>query len=592
MPHEVMVFFRRTVSVIAIAVFPMLAAGATPAIGTASVANGSHAKIEQQYGKLPLTFEANHGQADSQVKFLSHGDGYGLYLTSQAAVLFLHQPSTARLSDDTRRDTVRMRLAGSNPNPNPAGAGLLPGVANYFVGNDPAKWQTEIPTFAKVRYTDVYPGVDLVYYGNQSRLEYDFLLAPGADPNRIRLSFDGARKLKLNPNGDLVIAASHGELSFQKPVIYQTVDGAAGTVRTPVVGSFRLMAGNTVGFVLGSYDHARPLVIDPVLVYSTYLGGTSFTNNGNAYDTQGNGIAVDADGAAYTVGSTYSSDFPVTSGAYRVHNTATAANNCATIYISKLNASGTALEYSTYLGGATGSPAGDYGQAIAVDGQKNVYVTGYSYSADFPTTAGSYRSAHPTIVGSPAQSVFVTKLNASGTALAYSTFVGQGAPIAIAVDASGDAYLTGQPYSYDFPVTAGAFQPSTHNSQNIFVTKVNPSGSDLLYSTFLGGTGYSVQNYPIEVIAGDIANAIAVDSTGNAYVTGGTYSSDFPVTAGAYQTTYPGSDPSPQGPVLHLVFQRICHQAQSNRNRPGVLHLSGRCLVPEALYAGSCSCDL
>jgi len=283
------------------------------------------AQLVESYGKLPLSFEANTGQADKSVKYLSRGSGYGLYLTSEETVLALSEGDCAGRPASTVRKpalgrgatacgrgvpVVRMRLTGAASRAaDPVGEERLPGTANYFIGNDPAGWHTSVPTYAKVRYRGVYPGVDLVYYGNQRQLEYDFIVAPGADPRPIRLRFAGAKGLRLEADGDLVVAGPGGAMVFHRPVAYQMEVGQ----RKAVEGSFTLLAGHTVGFRLGSYDHENALVIDPVLVYSTYLGGTDSANGGD----WANSIAVDTAGNAYVAGITGSSNFPVTQGAYQ-----------------------------------------------------------------------------------------------------------------------------------------------------------------------------------------------------------------------------------------------------------------------------------
>ena len=476
--------------------------------------------VVAEYGKLPLSFEANTGQADNSVKFLARGTGYGLYLTSHEAVLALRK--------DGKRgaDVVRMRLAGASGTATPAGEEQLPGTANYFIGNDPAKWHSGVPTYAKVRYRGVYPGVDLVYYGNRRQLEYDFVVAPGIDPELIRLQFAGTKGLRLGADGDLVVTAAGGAMTFHKPLIYQSVDGQRQTVE----GSFALLARHTVGFRLGSYDRSKPLVIDPVLAYSTYLGGSG-------YDAA-NAVAVDTAGNVYVGGTTGSTDFPVTTGAYKNTNPE-AGTGTSSAFIAKLNPAGTALVYSTYLGGTNGSSGngGDSLAALAVDGSGNAYAAGSTASGNFPVTQGAFQTRN---LAFPATDAFIVKLNPTGTALVYSTLLGGSgrsydgiqlgdSAAGLAVDASGNAYIAGQVSSTNFPVTAGAFQTANHaaspyENYNAFVSKQNPAGTALVYSTNLGGSEF------------DYASAVAVDSSGNAYVTGTAWSANFPVTQGAFQT--------------------------------------------------------
>lgn len=430
-----------------------------------------------------------------------------------------------------------MRLVAVSGSAEPAGEEPLPGTANYFIGSDPARWHTSVPTYAKVRYRDIYPGIDLAYYGNQRQLEFDYIVAPRADPRAIRLRFDGADSLHLAANGDLTVAIANNALAFHKPSVYQIEGGH----RHPVAGGFALLGKHSVGFRLGSYNHAAALVIDPVLAYSTFLGGTG---GANAVGDTALAVAVDNSGSAYVTGSTCSTNFPVTPGSYQTSNPAAASNGC-TAFITKLNATGTALVYSSYLGGSTS--ASDTGNAIAVDTAGNAYVAGRTYATDFPVTPGAFQPAnHASANGN--SNAFITKLNSTGTALVYSTYLGGSglsAEIAsatdvgnaIAVDTTGDAYVTGRTFSSDFPVTPGAFQTTNHaasiNGVNAFVAKLNPAGTALVYSTYLGGSGGNRVGF----IGGDTGAAIAVDAAGDAYLTGQAGSSDFPVTPGVFQTT-------------------------------------------------------
>ncbi len=494
----------------------------------ASAATAQSATIASHYGKLPISFEANQGQAGNSVKFLAHGNGYGLYLTGQEAVLELRAPQNAKThlgkhsqgiqTGKDNSEIIRMQLSGSNAAATAAGVDRLAGTANYFLGSDPSRWKTGVPTYSKVRFSGVYPGVDLVYYGNQSQLEYDFVVAPHADPQAIRLHFAGAEKLALSANGDLSVIARNGQVDFHKPVVYQMKNGQ----RQIVEGQFALLTANNVSFSLGSYDHSQPLIVDPVLGYSTYLSGPS----ANA-DNQALAIAVDSSGDAYITGYTGSTKFPVTSGAYQTTNKTTAGGG-TNVFVTKMNATGTALVYSTYLGGTVS----DFGYAIAVDGSGNAYITGNTESHNFPTTTYAYQTSNKETLGATG---FVSKLNSTGTTLLYSTYLGgSGGDYgqAIAVDSSDYAYVTGYSESTDFPITTGAYQTSNKSAAlgTVFLAKLNPAATSasasLLYSTYLGGNG---------AWNNDQAQAIALDSSGYVYLTGITGSTDFPTTPGAYQ---------------------------------------------------------
>jgi hypothetical protein len=465
------------------------------------------ARVNAAYGQLPLSFEANVGQAAPQVDFISRGSGYTLFLTPREAVLAL-RTSRKTGGGESAATVLRMKFAGSEVEPRAAGQDQLPGKVNYLIGKDRKQWRTEISTYAKVAYQNLYPGVDLVYYGNQRQLEYDFVVHPGIDPNIIALSFEGAERVKVDAQGELVLTASGGEIRQRKPVIYQEVDG----VRHEVAGGYKLGDNNTVGFQLADYDASKPLVIDPVLVYSTFLGGVNVDS--------GSDITVDAAGNAYVSGTTQQiapSTFPTTAGAFD-----TTHNGLQDAFVTKLNPTGSALVYSTFLGGSDLDSAG----GIEVDTAGNAYVAGQTSSPDFPTTAGAFDTTH-----NGDRDVYAAKLNPTGSALVYSTFLGGidadlGADIAL--DSSGNAYVTGNTVSANFPTTPGAFDTTLNPNERFdaFVTKLNAAGSALIYSTLLGGS------------SGTSGNAIAVDTAGNAYVTGATSSSDFPTTAGAFDTTY------------------------------------------------------
>ena len=579
-------------------VAPMASVVSTQPALPQSATRHRHPAIEAAYGKLPLSFEVNQGQSDPDVKFLSRGRGYTLFLTATEAVLSLSSPQSEQRAQRTTPQSavhnaqseirnpqsvvLRMKLASANPSPQVSGLKELPGKSNYFLGNDPAKWSTNVPTYAKVQYKDVYPGVDLVYYGNRRQLEYDLIVAPGTDPAVIQLAFEGEDNLEIDAQGDLVLHTAGEQVRLHKPLVYQQVDGG----RREISGAYVLNGGRQVGFQVAAYDADKPLIIDPVLSYSTYLGGIDFDPgnaiavdaSGNAYVTgntssfdfptaspfqpafgggnsdafvtklnaagnalvystflggsgvdQGQDIAVDASGNAYVTGDTTSTDFPTASPIQPAF-----AGGNSDAFVTKLNAAGNALVYSTYLGGS----GEDLGRGIALDTARNAYVRGSTGSTDFPTAS----PIQPTNGGF--FDVFVTKLNAAGSALVYSTYLGGsngelGLRGGIAVDGSGNAYVTGNTASTDFP-TASPIQPARSGGSDAFVTKLNAAGSALVYSTYLGGS------------IGEDGFAIAVDASGNAYVTGSTSSTDFP-TAGPIQPTLSGSSISFEAPVDAFV---------------------------------------
>ena len=526
----------------------------------------SQSAVSANYGELSLSFEDNQGQSVSQVKFLAHGQGYELFLTDRAAVLAFSKSENApskqnrgkdgRASQITARavktDVVQMELAGASSGLQVTGAERLPGKANYFIGSDPAKWHADIPTYAKVKYASVYPGVDLVFYGNQHQLEYDFVIAAGADPKPVRLHFAGAKRLKVMANGDLMVVARNGELAFHKPVVYQLKDGKCEAIE----GRFELLAKSNVAFAIGNYDHGRQLVIDPTLVYSTYLGGSGI--GPSPLGDNANGIAADSFGDTYIAGVTFSPDFPVTSGSfqtvYKGSRVEFQPDLVSSAFVTKINAAGTAILYSTFLGGSGNlghgvTGPGDGANAIAVDSNGNAYITGSAGSINFPVTSGAFRRAN-TAKSNYTTNAFITKLNPTGSSLVYSTYLGgSGIPgsynfpfngpfgdsgSAIAVDTDGDAYVAGIAFSADFPLSRDAVQKingaANNQSSNGFVAKLNAQGSDLVYSTYLGGSQGTRNDSP-----SDSANGIAVDGDGNAYVTGTAVTTDFPVTGGAFQ---------------------------------------------------------
>jgi Bacterial Ig-like domain (group 3)/Beta-propeller repeat len=486
-----------------------------PQISVSQADPKAQARILDSYGKLPLSFEANQGQTDARVKFLSRTSGYSLFLTGNEAVLTLSgskaDTNKAKIAGTAHTlqsgmaapksgVVLRMKLRDANPAAKVTGVDELVGTSNYFIGNDPAKWRTGVPTYAKVKYEGIYSGIDLVYYGNQRQLEYDFIVAPGADPHRIAFDVRGAKRINRDKNEDLSLQMTEGEIRWHRPVVYQEKDGA----RQLVAARYVISDTNRVGFQVARYDASRPLYIDP-LIYSTYLGGSG-------YDA-GQAIAVDSSGNAYVTGFTNSTDFPT-------KNPLQAANGGeGDAFVAKINPTGSALVYSTYLGGS----GSDGGAGIAVDSAGNLYVIGTTYSTDFPTTSGAFQTACGD-AGCLNGDGFVTKIDAAGSALVYSTYLGGSGSdyggAGIAVDSASNAYVIGTTYSTDFPTTSGAFQTACGDAGclygDAFVAKINPAGSALVYSTYLGGS------------RSEYGMGIAVDSAGNAYVTGITYSTDFP----------------------------------------------------------------
>ncbi|HBB90008.1 MAG TPA: hypothetical protein DC047_20585, partial [Blastocatellia bacterium] len=411
----------------------------------------SSAKVKEAYGVLPLSFEANSGQTNRKVKFLARGQGYGLFLTATGPVMSLTKKSeknTEPISslvakeNEPASDTavVSWEMVGANKSPGTSGVDALPGKANSFRGNDPSHWRSNLSTYAKVRYSNVYPGIDVIYYGNQRQLEYDFIVAPGKDPNRIKLTFKGADATEIDAQGNLVLRTRAGDITQAKPLAYQEIAG----VRREVSVSYRADA-RSVSFNVGNYDTSRPLIIDPVLIYSSFLGGSSFES--------GFAVAVDAQGSAYLTGRTSSLDFPTSNAFQSTFATFT------DVYVVKLNASGTALLYSTYLGG----DSSESGRGIAVDSQGSAYVAGSTFSTNFPTTAGAFQASKDLLADG-----YLTKLSASGSSLIYSTYLGGDNSDNInglAVTADGRAVVTGGTDSFRF---SSIVFPTPRNGHSAF----------------------------------------------------------------------------------------------------------------------------
>lgn len=487
------------------------------------------------FGQLPLRFEPNQGQTDSKVDFLARGAGYGLFLTPNHAVLSL------RSNQNT--SVVRMELAGGNPSAAVAGADQLPGKSNYLIGNNPAKWHRDIPQFARVRYQGVYPGVDLVYYGNQGQLEYDFEVAPGADPAQIALHFQGPEKTALDASGNLILASNGGEIQLKAPQVYQQ----SGAERLPVAAKFVVRQDGKIAFELGAYDRRRALVIDPVLTYSTYFGGSGAEAcPGNvrilvgAISSPPSGcpaLGIDASSNIYLAGSTTSTDFPLTPQTGTTPPPAAFQGTIAgtaNVFVTKLNAAGSAILFSTYLGG----DGADSTVGVAADSAFNVVVAGNTTSTNFPTTSASAFQTAPTNANNHA---FVSVLDPTGHSLVYSTYLsgnGEESARGLALDSRNKIYVIGATTStnqpdatHSFPATLGAIQVSSLGTSQFFVSKVDPAligFPSLAYSTYFGGGN------PLNGVT--LGGGIAVDANSKVYITGGTNflhtgssATDFPI---------------------------------------------------------------
>lgn len=477
-----------------------------------SLDESSKESLVAQLFKLPISFESNLGQTDDKVKYLHRGKAQILFFTPDEIVMAFNNAD-----QDKPNSVLRMLFSGASLDPTLIGMEEQSNKSHYFIGNNPEKWHTDIPNFAKLFYHDVYPGIDVIFYGNQQQLEFDICVSPGAHPEQIRLQIDGSKEISLDSDGNLCILTDADTVQLQKPFIYQ-IDKEA---KIPIEGNFTLLSSNEIGFCVASYDPSKLLVIDPILDYSTYLGGL--------IQTIGVGIAVDSAGSAYVTGFTQSTNFPT------MNPFQPTLHGIQDAFVTKFTPSGTALVYSTYLGGSSQ----DMASCIAVDSSGSAYVAGTTFSTNFPLM----NAFQPTLQGG--QDAFVTKFNSAGSALVYSTYLGGNSvddAFGIAVDSSGSAYVVGDTFSTNFPVV-NAFQPIAPASRNAFVTKFNPAGTALVYSTYLGGS------------ATDQANGVAVDSAGSAYVTGLTLSTNFP-TLNPFQPTLHGTQDafitkfSPSGTTL------------------------------------------
>jgi Beta-propeller repeat len=498
---------RARLTICAFSICSFVCSAVCAADDPAAVASTPHIRA---MNKLPLSFEANRGHADARAKFVARGRGLGLFLTDQGAVMALtkpahhddhHAPGAQPKQQATALPAasslgLRYRFAHANAHPQIQALDPLPGHSNYIIGNDPKHWRTNIALYQRVRYRNIYPGVDVVYYGKDGQLEFDIEAAPGADLSQVRLQIDGADSLALDDDGNLQLHTALGVLTQGKPVVYQMIAGE----RRELQGDYVLRdvrrdkSAHEVAFRAADYDHRYALVFDPTLVFASLIGGS-----GNDDATS---VAVDHSGNSYVAGQTGSSNFPTTTGAFQTVSAGVDA------FVTKISADGTTLIYSTLIGGAGTDAA--YG--IAVDGAGNAYIGGYTLSGDFPT-----KNAVQPAISSNNYSGFITALNPTGSGLVYSTYYGGGNGIsscsAIAADSSGDAYATGITFATDLPATPGAFQTTKGGAQDAFVVKLGPAGTQL-YATYLGGTGY------------DGAAAIAIDTDGDAYIAGNTTSSN------------------------------------------------------------------
>ncbi len=534
---------------------------------------------------LPLSFEENFGQAGAHdVQYFAHGNAFGIALTQQGALITLSAGAGHAMDvPPAASDQIRILLQGAQASPAPRAEQVLPGRVNYFIGNDPSKWHTDVATYGRVRYDGVYPGVDLVYYGNQGHLEYDFAVAPGANPQIIGVHFEGAQRLSIDAQGNLQIDLAGRRLAFERPVAYQ-FDGGQ---RRAVTASYRL-AGDSVGFEIGSFDHAKALVIDPVLSYFTYIGGSNTDVIGIAIpqsgSTAGQALALDASGNVYVTGYSVSTDFPQLSPFAPPTAKQNPNGGWPWAFVSKLSADGSRLLYSTYVGGS----ARDYGQAIAADALGNVFIVGWTESNDFPVTAGAFQVlCAPNYTNSPnaafascapaaSQNAFIAKFSQANGQLLAATFLGgtstQNSAGAVAVDAAGNVYVTGntiagqngaapgQNKTLGFPTTANALLATpTYPTQllgdyDAFVSILDPTLSALLYSTLIGDT--QIYNFPNPQYQGPTnGTAVTVDASGNTYVGGWTTDGFLPTTSNALIPAASG-----------------CGQLS-----PGTTALSGRC---------------
>ena len=519
-PHRIVAALNLAIITASFLMFPVIRTQVGPArhqgrdaiSSTAVVTPTGSADFRQ---RQPLIFETNRGQADADVRFVGRANNLGLLLKTNEAVFALRRAQESHYASANAEalspHLLSMKLEGANPTPVVTGQEPQEVRANYFIGNDPDKWIRGIDTYSRVHYSGVYDGIDLVFYANERRLEYDFGVAPGADPREIRLRFEGTENLELSFDGALILHTAAGEVKHERPIAYQESNGS----RREVAVAFKHLDAETIGFEVGSYDPSQTLVIDPILVYSTYVGGS---NNDSA-----RGIVADAAGNLFITGDSFSSDF-----------LRDASSTNSDVFVGKLSTNGLLLTYTFFGGGKN-----DFATGLTVDASGNIYLSGDTQSPDFPI----FNSVGSALSGD--RDAFAVKLTPGGDQFFYSSLVGGSGlegGVSIAADTDGNAYITGKTSSSDYP-TVGAAQPVYGGGDSdAFISKLAADGKSLVYSTFLGGGATENAN---------TQSGIAVDASGNAYVAGETQSTDFP-TSNALRTTKNGPASSSDGFVAKL----------------------------------------